>query len=147
MAYNRPNPINRIVNGIFGLLLRLGIGLPHNVLLQVRGRKTGRIYSMPVNILAHNGRRYLVAPRGDTQWSRNARASGEAIFVKGLRREHVKLRPIADADRPEILKAYLDRFAPTVQRYFTVRAGASVEEFEPIASTYHVFEIVGSTRL
>jgi len=148
MTYQPPGAVDRLGNALFGLLVRLGIGPSYIVLLQVRGRKSGRLYSTPVNILAHNGHRYLVAPRGDTQWSRNARASGEATFVKGMRREQVRLRPIADGDRPEIIKAYLDRFASVVQRYFTtVRAGAPVEEFRAIAADHPVFEIIGSTRL
>jgi deazaflavin-dependent oxidoreductase (nitroreductase family) len=141
MEFDKPTLIERLFNRLFGLLVRIGIGLPHNVLLQVRGRKSGRIYSTPVNILTHNGRRYLVAPRGDTQWSRNARASGEATFVKGFKREHVKLREIVDADKPPLLKAYLESFTTTVQRYFPVRAGSRLEEFAPLAARYPVFEI------
>ena len=141
MEFDKPTLIERSFNRLFGLLVRIGIGLPHNVLLQVRGRKSGRIYSTPVNILTHNGRRYLVAPRGDTQWSRNARTSGEATFVKGFKREDVKLREIADADKPQLLKAYLESFTPTVQRYFPVRAGSRLEEFVPLAPRYPVFEI------
>ena len=72
------------------------------VLLQVRGRKSGRLYSTPVNLLDLNGRRYLVAPRGDTQWARNAVASGEVTLVRGFRRETVRLKPLADADKPPI---------------------------------------------
>ena len=147
MPYNAPGTFDRAMNGVFAALLRLGIGLRHNVLLQVRGRKTGRVYTTPVNILTHNSHRYLVAPRGETQWARNARASGEATFVRAFRREDVRLRPVADAEKPEILKAYLDSFSTTVQRFFPVRAGAGIEEFTPIAATYPVFEIVGSARL
>jgi deazaflavin-dependent oxidoreductase (nitroreductase family) len=141
MPFDKPGPIEQVFNKLLGLLVRVGVGLPHNVVLQVRGRKSGRMYSTPVNILTHNGRRYLVAPRGDTQWSRNALASGQATFLKGFKREDVKLRPIADADKPVLLKAYLESFTPTVQRYFPVRAGSPVEEFQPLAPRYPVFEI------
>ena len=123
------------------MFVRVGIGMPYNVVLQVRGRKSGRIYSTPVNILTHDGGRYLVAPRGDTQWSRNALASGQATFLKGFKREDVRLRPIADAEKPALLKAYLESFTPTVQRYFPVRAGSPVEQFQPLAPRYPVFEI------
>ncbi len=61
----------------FGVLVGLGLGLRHNYLLQVRGRKTGRIYSTPVNALDLKGQRFLVAGRGRTQWLRNAESGGE----------------------------------------------------------------------
>ena len=141
MKYERPSVVEGFFNRVFGLLVRAGIGLRHNVLLQVRGRKSGRVYSTPVNVLEHNGRRYLVAPRGHTQWSRNALASGEVTLVRGFRSETVTVRPVADEAKPEILKAYLDAFATAVQRYFSVRAGSPADAFRAIAPDYPVFDI------
>jgi len=139
--FNKPNSVDRFFNRAFGFLVKIGLGLPHNFLLEVRGRKSGRVYSTPVNVLERNGKRYLVAPRGYTQWVRNVIAIGEAVLVKGARREHVSLKLIADDDRPEILKAYLDRYKLTVQRYFPIKAGAPLEAFQPLAPQYPVFEI------
>ena len=39
---DRPNRFERTFNKLFGLLIGLGLGLPHNYLLQVRGRRSGR---------------------------------------------------------------------------------------------------------
>ena len=83
MDFKKPNPFDRTVNRAFGFLLKLGVGLSHNYLLEVRGRKTGRVYATPVNVLEHGGKEYLVAPRGYTQWVRNAEASGAATLVRG----------------------------------------------------------------
>jgi deazaflavin-dependent oxidoreductase (nitroreductase family) len=140
--FTKPNALDRFFNGAFGFLIRIGIGLSHNYLLEVRGRKTGRTYSTPVNLLEHRGKNYLVAPRGYTQWVRNVTASGEASLVKGRRREEVTLRPVVDEAKPEILKNYLDRYSKTVQRYFPVQAGSPVEAFQPLASRYPVFEVI-----
>lgn len=117
-AFKPPNLIDRTINRTFGLFLKLGIGLSHNYLLEVRGRKTGTAYSIPVNVLEHKGRKYLVAPRGYTQWVRNVEASGEATLVRGAKRERVRLHAITGEEKAEILKTYLDRFKSTVQRYF-----------------------------
>jgi hypothetical protein len=65
--------------------------------------------------------------------------------VKGAKREIVRLRPIADAEKAKILKAYLDRYKLTVQRYFPIPAGSSTEAFEPLAERYPVFEITGES--
>ena len=141
MPYQRPTAAEAIVNRVIGLLPRIGIGPRYMVLLQVRGRKSGRIYSTPVNLLDLNGHRYLVAPRGDTQWSRNAAASGEVTLVRGLHRETVKVKPIADGNKPAILKAYLDQYASAVQQYFPVAAGSPPAAFAPLAANYPVFDI------
>jgi deazaflavin-dependent oxidoreductase (nitroreductase family) len=141
----QPSLLDRIINGAFGFFVKLGFGLSHNFLIEVRGRKSGRVYSTPVNVLDYEGRRYLVAPRGDTQWVRNVIVSGEATLVKGTKREKVRLRPIADEAKAEILKAYLDRYKLTVQRYFPIPAGSPTEAFEALAARYPVFEITGDS--
>ena len=140
-VFEAPSASERIFNGVFGLLVGLGLGLRHNYLLQVRGRTTGRVYSTPVNVLELNGKRWLVAPRGRTQWVRNAEVAGEVILRKGWRRQRVRVRPVPDSEKPEILSAYLDRFKLTVQRYFPLRAGSPPAEFAPLADRYPVFEL------
>jgi deazaflavin-dependent oxidoreductase (nitroreductase family) len=140
--FNQPTAADRFFNRAFGFLVKIGLSLPHNYLLEVRGRKSGRIYSTPVNLLEMNGKRYLVAPRGYTQWVRNIEASGEASLVKRGRRQVFRFQAVDDHAKPEILKAYLDRFKLTVQRYFPIPAGSPVEAFQPLAARYPVFEIV-----
>jgi deazaflavin-dependent oxidoreductase (nitroreductase family) len=140
--FDQPGAVEPVFNRIFGALVGLGLGLPHNYLLQVRGRRTGRLYATPVNVLELDGRRFLVAPRGYTQWVRNAAAAGEISLKRGRRRARYRLRPVPDADKPRILKAYLDRFKGTVQRYFPVPAGSPPEAFVPLGDRYPVFELV-----
>lgn len=140
-AFEAPSATERVVNRAFGLLVGLGLGLRHNYLLQVRGRTTGRVHSTPVNVLEVGGKRWLVAGRGRTQWVRNAEVAGEVVLRKGWRSERVRVRPVADAEKPEILSAYLDRFAMTVQRYFPVPAGSAPAAFAPYAGRYPVFEL------
>ena len=64
--FTEPSAVERFFNRAFGFLVKIGLGLPHNFLLEVRGRKSGRVYANPVNLLERNGKRYLVAPRGYT---------------------------------------------------------------------------------
>lgn len=121
--------------------MRLGLALPHNYLLVVRGRKSGKEYSNPVDVLDFRGRRFLVAGRGETQWVRNVRAGGEVVLKKGRRAETFSAVPVADEEKPDILKAYLERFRLTVGRYFPVAPGAPSEAFRPLAPRYPVFEL------
>jgi hypothetical protein len=139
--FRRPNIVERLFNRTFGLLVAVGIGLPHNYLVEVRGRGSGKLYSTPVDVLDLSGKRYLVAPRGRTQLVRNAEAAGEVALYKAFRRRQYRVRAIADAEKPPFLKAYLDRFAPTVQRYFPIRAGSKSADFISVAASYPVFEL------
>ena len=140
--FNRPTMVDRAVNKLFGFVVGLGLGLPHNYLLQVRGRKSGRVYSTPVDVLSRDDKRYLVAPRGYTQWVQNAIASGTVSLKKGRRSEEFGIRILPDDEKPEILKSYLDRYKLTVQRYFPVPAGSLPEAFRALAEDYPVFELI-----
>jgi hypothetical protein len=88
-----------------------------------------------------NGRYFLVAGRGRTQWVRNTEAAGEVAVRKGRTRRRFSVRAVPDAGKPEILKSYLDRSKPTVQRFFSVRAGSPVSAFVDVADGYPVFEL------
>jgi deazaflavin-dependent oxidoreductase (nitroreductase family) len=143
-VFREPTPAERIFNRIFGFLVGIGLPFPHKYLLQVRGRKSGKLYSTPINLLEWKGRRLLVAPRGRTQWVRNAEAAGEITLKKGNSRLKFRLRPIADGEKPEILKAYLEGFKSEVQRYFPVAEGSPKEAFASVAGSYPVFELRAS---
>jgi deazaflavin-dependent oxidoreductase (nitroreductase family) len=142
--FSQPTTVDQAINKLFGLLVGLGLGLRHNYLLRVRGRKSGRIYSTPVDVLDRDGKRYLVAPRGYTQWVRNAIASGTVSLKRGRQSEEFGLRLLSDDEKPEILKSYLDSYKLAVQRYFPVPAGSPTEAFLPLTGDYPVFELVSA---
>jgi deazaflavin-dependent oxidoreductase (nitroreductase family) len=139
--FRAPSPTERIFNRVYGFLVGLGLGFSYNYLLQVRGRKSGKLYSTPIDLLEIDGKRFLVAPRGRTQWVRNAEAAGEITLKKGRERRRFRLRPLDGAGKLRILQAYLDRFRREVQTYFLVPAGSPAEAFEPIAENYPAFEL------
>jgi len=141
-GFVKPTPFERTFNRVFGFLVGLGLSLPHNYLLQARGRKTGRVYTTPVNVLEFRGRRFLVAGRGRTDWVRNAEAAGEIVLKKAWSRQRFRVRAVPDEEKGEILKAYVDRFRLTVQRYFPVPAGSEPQAFRAVADRYPVFELL-----
>jgi hypothetical protein len=141
-AVSKPSRLVVIFNRLFGWFVGLGLAPAHYYLLQVRGRKSGRLFSTPVDVLDLRGKRFLVAPRGYTQWVRNAQASGTIALKRGRTVAALVIREVADPDKPEILKAYLDTFKLQVQRFFPVSAGSLREAFIPLASRYPVFELV-----
>jgi deazaflavin-dependent oxidoreductase (nitroreductase family) len=137
--FTKPNALEALFNRALGLLVDLGLGPKDCYSLEVRGRKSGQIYSTPVYIIEHGGNWYIVAPRGNTQWVRNARASGRVTLRAGSRRTEYSLREIAAPERAPILKDYLARYRKVVQRYFPVRDGAPESEFASVAAAYPVF--------
>lgn len=141
-AFREATPVEKMFNRALGFLIGLGIGPAHIHLLQVGGRKTGKLYSTPVDLLERDGTRYLVAPRGRTQWVRNAEAAGEIILKKGSKRPKFRLRKIPESERPPILKAYLDAYKSEVQRYFPIPAGSPPEAFTELVSSYPAFELL-----
>ena len=140
--FREPSGVERIFNKVFGALVGLGLAPRYNYLVQVRGRKSGRVYSTPISILEHQGRRFLVAPRGRTQWVRNAEAAGQVVLKRGSSRQAFRIRAVPNEEKPEILRAYLDRYKLAVQRYFPVRAGSEAPAFREIADRYPVFELL-----
>ena len=138
----KPTAIDRAFSQIYATLVRLGIGFKHNYILEVRGRKTGKVFATPVNLLELKGKTYLCASRGETQWVRNARAAGQVTLAKSSTREQYAVRELPVAERPEPLKVFLDRFATSVQRYYPVKKGAPVSAFEECAKTMPVFELI-----
>ena len=141
-VFCEPTAVEKLFNRAFGFLVGLGLGPSHIYLLEVRGRKTGKLFSTPVDLLELQGKRYLVAPRGRTQWVRNAEAAGKITLKKGSKRQKFHLHPISDADKPQILKAYLDTFKREVQRYFPIPAGSPAESFAAITGSYPAFELL-----
>lgn len=125
------------------LTRRLGMSVKGARVLSVQGRKTGKGHSTPVNPLSFEGRRYLVAPRGETQWVRNIRVSREARLTLGRNTETVRVEEVADHEKPPILRAYLEEWAWEVRQFFDgVGADASEEALARIATKHPVFRIV-----
>jgi deazaflavin-dependent oxidoreductase (nitroreductase family) len=108
----------RVFNPTVARLTRLGFSIAGSRVLEVRGRKSGQPRRTPVNLLTLDGERYLVAPRGRTQWVRNLQVAGEGELRVGRRVETFTATEVADADKGPVLRAYLDRWGWEVGRFF-----------------------------
>jgi deazaflavin-dependent oxidoreductase (nitroreductase family) len=139
--YVKPGLVDRLFNSAVAILVRIGVGPAHMRVLEVRGRKTGKLHSLPVDLLDHEHAFFLVAPRGRTQWVRNAEAEGEVTLRRRGRTTRYLLRAVPDTEKPPILKAYLDRFHREVQAFFPLPAGSPIEDFAPLAERYPAFEL------
>ena len=127
---------NRVVAG----LTRVGISVWGSRELRVRGRKSGEWRSTPVNLLTVDSLRYLVAPRGDTQWVRNLRIAKHGELRVGQRVEAFEATEIVDDEKPPILRTYLKRWKSEVGVFF---GGVSAKSFDvelrAIATNHPIF--------
>jgi hypothetical protein len=95
-----------------------------------------------VNLLTHDGKQYLVAPRGQTQWVRNLRVAGEGELLLGKRVEPFKAFEIGDDQKIPILRAYLKRWKAEVGMFFSgVSADSPEESLRRIAPDHPVFRV------
>lgn len=97
----------RVVDRAYRLLTRLGLGASHRQLLSVRGRRTGRVYTTPVDVMELDGRRWLVAAYGPGSWVRNARAAGEVVLSRGGRSRTYRVVEAEPSEAIPVLRRYL----------------------------------------
>jgi deazaflavin-dependent oxidoreductase (nitroreductase family) len=131
-----------VFNNVVAGLTRLGISVLGSRILRVRGRTSGEWRTTPVNLLTFEGERYLVAPRGETQWVKNIRKAGGGELRLGRKTEPIQVVELPDEEKPDLLRAYLERWKAEVGVFFDgVSATSSDEEVRRIAPKHPVFRI------
>lgn len=141
--YLAPDRMTRhVFNPVMTGLVKLGLPVRGARQLQVTGRTTGEWRRVPVNPLTVDGERFLVAPRGETQWVRNLRAAGEGRLRLGRRTEPFVATELPDHDKAPILREYLRVWAMEVGKFFEgIDAHSSDDEVAAIAPGVPVFRI------
>jgi deazaflavin-dependent oxidoreductase (nitroreductase family) len=144
VRYVRPDWFTtNVFNRVVALLTRLGLSVYGSRILAVRGRKSGEWRTTPVNLLTYKGGWYLVAPRGTTQWVRNIRSSGQGELRLGSRRQPIHVVELSDAEKPDLLRAYLRKWRWEVGAFFQgVGPEASEDDIRRIAPDHPVFRIL-----
>jgi deazaflavin-dependent oxidoreductase (nitroreductase family) len=132
---------NHVSNPIVRFLTRRGISIWGSRVLEVRGRSSGEPRRTPVNLLTFDDRQYLVSPRGESQWVRNARAAGGRVAtIVGNSREEWIARELPDAEKVPVLRAYLERWKAEVGVFFGgTSADSTDEELAAIAPRHPAF--------
>lgn len=130
---------NRLVAGLTGL----GVSVLGSRILAVRGRTSQQWRTTPVNLLTEGGSRYLVAPRGTTQWVRNLRVAGEGELRVGRRVEAIRVTELSDDEKPPILRAYLRRWKFETGMFFEgTGPTSSDDELRSIGPNHPVFRLL-----
>lgn len=149
-AYRPPAPWYRRLNGIGSPIIALGLAPRDAVILEVRGRSSGKVRKLPILRTAHQGDDYLIALAGESQWVRNVRAAGGAATIRRRRRRSVVLHELPEEDRGPVIAAYLDAAvkrsgeksaARQAEFYFGLDLQPAATDIAQIVSYYPVFRI------
>jgi deazaflavin-dependent oxidoreductase (nitroreductase family) len=140
--YQRPGWFTRnVFNRLVAALHRIGLGVQGSETLAVRGRKSGEMRTNPVNPFELDGKTYLLAPRGTTQWVRNLRVAGEGELRSGRKVRRFQAREIPDSEKLPLLRLYMDKWAWEVKGFLGIDAEASDDQLREIAPDHPAFEL------
>lgn len=134
----------RVVSTIVTALLRLGLPVGPSALLSVRGRRSGKMYTIPVALVENSGTSFLVAAFGEVNWVRNLRAAGQAHLTRRRRTETIGVVELGVKEAAPILKQFLkeSQRVSLIKPYFHVTPHSSLADFEREAAYHPVFHIV-----
>lgn len=130
----------RVINGVFRTMTRLGIGKGYRHILTVRGRKSGRLFSTPVDVMTAGGERWVVGAYGVSNWVLNARVAGQIDISRGGKTQTVRVVELGPEDSVPVLRQYL-REVPVTRAYFDVTADSTDEEFAAESVRHPVFRL------
>lgn len=137
----RRNPGTRLINSWFRILTRLGMGASYRHVLTVPGRRTGRPYATPVDVIETDGQRWLVAGYGPANWVRNARASGEVTLSRGRHSDRFKVEEAATEDAVPVLRKYIVEIRVTGP-YFDASPNSPDETIAAELPRHAVFRLI-----
>ena len=139
-VYHKPDWLTaHVFNPLVAGLHRLGLSVQGSQTLGVRGRKSGEMRTNPVNPFELEGRTYLLAPRGTTQWVRNLRVAGEGELRSGRKVRRFHATEVPDAEKLPLLRLYMEKWAWEVKGFLGIDADAPDEELRRIAPDHPAF--------
>ena len=138
--YHEPDWFTRnIFNPLVAGLHKLGLSVQGSQTLAVRGRKSGEMRTNPVNPFELDGRTYLLAPRGTTQWVRNMRVAKEGELRSGRKVRHFQATEVPDSEKLPLMRLYMDKWSWEVKGFLGIDAKASDEEIKRILPDHPAF--------
>ena len=128
----------RLINAVFRAMTSLGVGASYRYVLTVPGRKTGRLYSTPVDVITVDSERWLVAGYGPANWVRNVRVAGEATLNRGRHSQRFKVEEARATDAVPVLRKYISEIRVT-RPYFDATQDSTDEDLAAELPRHPVF--------
>jgi deazaflavin-dependent oxidoreductase (nitroreductase family) len=147
--YKRPSRFRTVViNPLVGILIRRfgmgGSGADLLRILRVRGRKSGRLYEIPVRVAILDDQRYLVSMLGEAQWVRNLRTAGAAELVLASTTESIRAREIHGEQKQAFLRQYFQHPQFELRARYALKVDTkhlTPAEVDRAAGRYPVFRL------
>jgi len=140
VLYHEPDWFTRnIFNPLVAGLHKLGLSVQGSQTLAVRGRKSGEMRTNPVNPFELDGRTYLLAPRGTTQWVRNMRVAKEGELRSGRKVRHFTAEEVPDSEKLPLMRLYMDKWSWEVKGFLGIDSKASDDEIREIIPKHPAF--------
>jgi deazaflavin-dependent oxidoreductase (nitroreductase family) len=136
----RLTPVTRVANGIFSAMTRRGRGASYRYILTVEGRKSGVAKSTPVDVMEAGGQRWLVAPYGEVNWVKNARASGQVELSRGGTSSRWKAEEVQGLEAVPAIRRYITS-VPVTAAYWEVGADSPDEAVSAASEQHPVFRL------
>lgn len=132
----------RAINPAIALIVgRWGVPVPGVRILRVHGRRSGRLHAVPITITSHDELRYLVAVRGETDWSRNLEAAGWGELIRGKQVERVRATRVSADEAQRGLSSHLARHGWATRRLLGVGRRPDPAELGALATRTPVFRL------
>jgi deazaflavin-dependent oxidoreductase (nitroreductase family) len=141
----RLSPVTRLINAVFRVMTRLGVGAAYRHILTVPGRKTGQLRSTPVDVMEVGGHRWLVAGYGPANWVLNARAAGEVTLSRGRRTERYAVADASPGEAVPVLRKYIAEVRVT-RPYFDAAPNAPDDALEGELGRHPVIRLIPQTH-
>jgi deazaflavin-dependent oxidoreductase (nitroreductase family) len=130
----------RLINAVFRAMTSLGVGASYRYVLTVPGRRTGRLYSTPVDVITLDGERWLVAGYGPANWVRNVRVAGEVTLSRGRHAQQFKVEEAGATDAIPVLRKYISEIRVT-RPYFDATQDSPDEDVAAELPRHAVFRL------
>jgi deazaflavin-dependent oxidoreductase (nitroreductase family) len=134
----------RLVNAVVRPLVRFGLAGKRTYLLSVEGRRSHQRYSTPVTLVVDGNERWLVAPYGERNWVKNARAAGWVELSRAGKTERLALTEVDATEAGPVLLKYV-RQNQVTRTFFEAKPGDPVEAFIVEAPRHPVFRLRNTT--
>jgi hypothetical protein len=130
-----------LINWAFRMMVRLGVGASYRYVITVRGRKTGRIHSIPVDVMELDGQKWLVAPYGISNWVRNVRVSNDVTLMRGGRSEAFKTEEAGAPEAVPVLRKYIAE-VPVTRPHFDAAPDSPDDAITAELPRHPVFRLI-----
>lgn len=131
-----------VSNSVMGFLVgTVGLPLVGAEVLDVRGRTSGEIRSVVVNPMEFGGATYLMSARGESQWVKNLRASGEGRLRRGRKSRAFRAGELTNDEKLPFMRAYLQKWGWQVKSFMGVDGNSSDDELRAILPKHPVFRL------